>query len=209
MRQQVGTQRNGKGHHAWLRHDQAAQFERLRQDDAVPGVGRREDPRLVDELRELDLAAAGPLVLHSNRQNQLIIKKIFHVQIVVLAGAAPHQPGDDEIKRPVPQRRQLQRWSDHWNDVRHHVRIMLQELPKQRRQHRGRRRFRAPDPHFSHRRIGQKLDIPDALLQFIEGGLAPQYQRAAVGRCLDTPWATIEQPHADRVLELGNHSRHG
>jgi hypothetical protein len=55
--------------------------------------------------------------------------------------------------------------------------------------------------------IGQELDVPDSLLQLIEGGLASHEQRATVGRRLNTTRAAIEQSHADSVLELGNDAR--
>src|SRR5256885_488070 len=77
--------------------------------------------------------------------------------------------------------------------------ILREELRNNRRQHRGCRGFRASDPYFSHRRIGQELDVSDPLLQLIEGRLASRQQRATVGRCLDSTRAAIEQSHADRV----------
>ena len=48
-----------------------------------------------------------------------------------------------------------------------------------------------------------------ALPQFVECRTTAREQRAAVDRRLDAASAAIEKPHAERMLEIGNHLRHG
>ncbi len=53
------------------------------------------------------------------------------------------------------------------------------------------------------------LDVPDALLQFVEHCNASFEQRVAIHGRLDPLRGSIEQPHAERMLEVGDHFRHG
>src|SRR3979490_1851931 len=53
--------------------------------------------------------------------------------------------------------------------------------------------------------IGQKFDVPDALLQLVVCGGTALEQHVAVDRRLDAPGAAIEKPYAERMLEIGDH----
>src|SRR5215471_12543428 len=57
--------------------------------------------------------------------------------------------------------------------------------------------------------IRKELDVPDALLQFVEGCEAALKQRLAIASGLDALWVAVKQPHPERVLKIGDHFRHG
>ena len=62
------------------------------------------------------------------------------------------------------------------------------------------------DPDLADRRIGQELDVLHRLAQVIEHGHAAVEQSATVLRRFGALTAAIEQPHADRVLEVRDRS---
>jgi hypothetical protein len=66
-------------------------------------------------------------------------------------------------------------------------------------------RLYACDPHFSGGWVGQKFDLFDAMSEFIEHDGAPAKQRAAVDSKLDAFHRTIDEPHLERALKIGNH----
>jgi hypothetical protein len=68
-------------------------------------------------------------------------------------------------------------------------------------------RLRAADTQFARRRIGEKFDVPDPLPELVEHGEAAPDDRLAVLRRLDAPGAALEQPHAERMLEIGDRAR--
>ena len=49
----------------------------------VPGVRRLHNPRLIDKLGKIDLAATGrPFALGSRGDHQLVIEKKFNIQVI-------------------------------------------------------------------------------------------------------------------------------
>ena len=66
----------------------------------------------------------------------------------------------------------------------------------------------ASDPNFAGRGVGKKLDLLDALPQFIERGEPVLENGATIERRLDTLPAAFEKTHAERVLQIGNRLRH-
>ena len=68
----------------------------------------------------------------------------------------------------------------------------------------GRHCNRGADPYFSRRRIGQKFDVFDGLLQFIKGGRSAIEKRTAIDRGLDALRATFKKPYAQSVFQVGN-----
>ena len=81
---QAGAKVNGECHQPGLRHIETVCAEGLGHVDIVPGVRRRQDPRLVHELREIDRLATGPWTLHSGHHHHFVMEQNFHIQIVVL-----------------------------------------------------------------------------------------------------------------------------
>src|SRR5262249_31867648 len=63
--------------------------------------------------------------------------------------------------------------------------------------------------HFPYSRIGQEFDVPDALLQLVENRNTAFEERAAVDRRLDALGTAIEKPHAESMLEIGDHLGNG
>jgi hypothetical protein len=57
-----------------------------------------------------------------------------------------------------------------------------------------------PDACFSHRRVGQELDIPHALSQFIEDHDASFDKRAAIECRLNAVWKTVEERNTEGVF---------
>ena len=73
----------------------------------------------------------------------------------------------------------------------------------------SRERVRGADPDFARSPVGQKFDVPDALLQLVEGGNAALKERTAIDRRFDAARASIDKPYAERRLEIGDHCRNG
>src|SRR5436190_859733 len=71
------------------------------------------------------------------------------------------------------------------------------------------KRVRASDPEFSRRRIGKKVNLVDALVQFVEDGNAAFDEGAAILSWLDTLRASIEEPDAEVVFHVGDSLRNG
>src|SRR5262249_9277845 len=64
-----------------------------------------------------------------------------------------------------------------------------------------------PAPRLTRRRIGEELDVLHALAQLVEHGDASPDDGLAVLRRRDAPGAAFEQPHAERMLEIGDRAR--
>src|SRR5882762_6214391 len=91
--------------------------------------------------------------------------------------------------------------------MKHDSRITLGEpLDDGRNEGRG-ENGAACDPHFPRRRVGEKLDVFDALAQVIEYGHPAIEQRATVRGRLDALAVAVEQAHAERILQLRDRSR--
>src|SRR5471032_2471145 len=69
----------------------------------------------------------------------------------------------------------------------------------------GRKGLLTSDPNFTDCRIGQELDVLDALPQLIKRCIATSEQRTAVFRGFDASRAAVEQAHTERMLEFGYH----
>jgi len=168
------------------------------------------EPRLVDEVREIDLAAAGPSAAHSGRHDQAIIEQNFHIQIIdwEIVEKQCREVSKNEIASPIAQGRHLQsqiiRWVHVYNDARVFPEERFKDWGKDRRDG-----FGATDPEFPSGRIGQKLDVPYSLLQFVKGCEAPLEKRMAVHSWLDAMRIAVEKSHAERAFEIGNHVRYG
>ena len=76
-------------------------------------------------------------------------------------------------------------------------------------QHRDGERVGACNPDLARCRIGQKLDFPNPLFQFIKRRLATPHQCLAVGGRNDSLRASIQEAHAQRMLQVGDDFRDG
>jgi hypothetical protein len=70
----------------------------------------------------------------------------------------------------------------------------------------GTKRRDASDPHFAGTRVGKKLDLLYALAQVVKHGNAAIEQCAPKLGWLDSLPMTVEQLHAESVLQFGNRS---
>jgi hypothetical protein len=68
----------------------------------------------------------------------------------------------------------------------------------------GRHHLRAPDSQLAAVWIGKKLDLFDALSQLIEDSQAALQESATIDCRLHALRRAIEEPHAQRVLEIGD-----
>src|SRR5579864_1409479 len=64
----------------------------------------------------------------------------------------------------------------------------------------------ASDPHFANRRIGEKLDALDALVQVVEYCCSAIEQSTAVLGWLDALRVTVKQLHAEDAFKFRNRS---
>ena len=65
------------------------------------------------------------------------------------------------------------------------------------------------DPELARRRIGEKLDIPDSLIKFVDGGDAAFEQRAAILRGLDAVRTPVEKRYTEYLFGVSKRSRNG
>jgi hypothetical protein len=65
------------------------------------------------------------------------------------------------------------------------------------------------DPQFAGRRIGQKLDFPDPLIEFVECSNTAFEESAAILRELDALRTAVEQWYAENLFSIGERSRNG
>jgi hypothetical protein len=65
------------------------------------------------------------------------------------------------------------------------------------------------DAHFSRRRVGQELDLADALAELIEDGDAAPDERLAVNGGFNALPTAVEKSNAERVLQLADRLRYG
>src|SRR5262245_65163660 len=62
----------------------------------------------------------------------------------------------------------------------------------------------ASNPHFSSRRVGEKLDVLHALVQVVEYGRSTIEQRSTVLGWLDALRVAVEQLHAKSMFQFCN-----
>src|SRR5262249_15176070 len=94
-------------------------------------------------------------------------------------------------------------------DVQHDAWILRGELLDDIRQHARCERFGASDADFARARISEELDVANALLELVERDRAALEQGTAIHGRLDALGAAVEQPHAQRMLEVGDDLRNG
>src|SRR5262249_47976524 len=66
----------------------------------------------------------------------------------------------------------------------------------------------AADLHFAGRRIGQEFNVPDALLELIEGCRSALEQGLPEYRRLDALRTSVEKPNTERMLQICNDLRY-
>src|SRR5262245_10124777 len=98
-RQKVCPQVDGKRGQDDLWHIQAACSKGLLYAQKIPGICRGEQPVRGDQLRELQLATAGPTALQSSSQDKLVLKQDFQVEVVAeLRDRRCRDPCNNEVQ---------------------------------------------------------------------------------------------------------------
>lgn len=86
-------------------------------------------------------------------------------------------------------------------DVKPHARMLFRE-PLDHLAEECQQRLRATDANFPRRRIGDELDVANALAELVERRVAARQQRLAVAGRNDALGGPVEQPDAERVLKI-------
>src|SRR5690349_16869011 len=89
------------------------------------------------------------------------------------------------------------------------ARIALHKAVENWRKHRGGNRFEASHPQVAGRGVGEILDRPDPLFQFIERRDAAVEHGPRIHRRLHAARAAFEKGYPERALQIGDHARHG
>ena len=162
------------------------------------------------KLGEIDLATARPSAVHASHNDPWIVEKNLNIQIIqrIVVRDRRRNAREDEIIGAISQSREFEGRGRHDVRLHDHARIFLGELFDDLRKDRVPNRQRISDRQLACRGIGQELDIPDALPQFIECRPAAREQSARVERWLDPARAAIEELHAQRMLQVGDDLRH-
>jgi hypothetical protein len=86
--------------------------------------------------------------------------------------------------------------------------MSTRKLIHDRRHEPGCHRFRASNSHLSDARIGQEIDLLDALPEFVERDVAVLEQSMCVDRGLDASGAAVKQTYPKHILQAGNRFRY-
>src|SRR5262249_3048865 len=130
-------------------------------------MGRSKYPTLVNKLGEIDLATTGPWVLRPGHNDQRIVEQGFYIHVVSknLRGWR-HGPFQEEVVRSLEQAGISA--SRHIRDAQDDSGKSFRKSVDDGAHERGRSVHRASNPYFATGRIGQELDVLDALPQLIE-----------------------------------------
>jgi len=160
------------------------------------------------KFSKIDLASASPSGLQSSYDDQMIVEQDFNIHIIsnVIARKWRHAPFQMQVLCTLTQ--SGIGGNGDFTDAERNFRVGVRKLLNQVAQERGHRCCRTADPYLAHGRIGQKLDLFDALPQLIECGSRALEQRLSVQGGFDTAWAPVKEPHVQRVFKIGNHFRH-
>ena len=195
-------------HQRRSRHPEAPRFESLCHDLVARRVGRRHQPRLVQQLGKIDLATARPIgprrchKIHGSSKRASTFKSFTRSSSGCSWKSARGRGHRFDRAAPGSSRLasgQCPRASRHADDLRE----PFDDLRKDQLAMTGR-------IQLSIRRcgIGQELDVPDPLLQFIECRPAARKERARVNRRLDPARAAIKQSCTQGMLQVGDHLRY-
>ena len=86
--------------------------------------------------------------------------------------------------------------------------VLLSEALHDLREDSSRNGYRTSNSYFAQRRIGQILDVLDALLQLVEHDESAFEQRVTVPSRLDALRASVKKSHSELVLKIGDNFRH-
>src|SRR5262249_8481720 len=136
-----------------------------------------------------------------------LIEKRSHGQIVCPKRA--WDSSDDEIDLTVAQSREVAINRARLGHVNRNTGILRAELLDRRRQQPAGMRLRTPDPKFTCRRISERLNLSETLLELIDNDHGPAEQRLSIGGQFHAAPASIEQWNAERSLQLGYGARNG
>jgi len=80
---------------------------------------------------------------------------------------------------------------------------------RDRRHYSGGKQLGGPDPQLAGGGIRQKVDVRNALAQFIEDDSAPLDEGVTIGRRFNPLSRAVEETHAERMFEVGDRLRDG
>ena len=189
-------------------HSQASGVEGI--GDCRPGgfripIERRKTPWLIDEFAGIDFAAPEPFAACANNRDQRIVKQKFNVEIPL---CIRHDDSPENEIHAALAKITMQHCP---RGGLHHGERDSRVLPRKPGNNvwnqTGNHYLYGSDTNFSGGRIGQIVDLLNALLQIIENHRTPLEKRAPVSRRLDAVTAAIEEAHTKHALEIGNRLR--
>ncbi len=176
-------------------------MEGLLYDQSERAVRRREDPRIIHQLGEFDLATPNPGVPYSRGYDKGIVVKNFRVQMIL--GDQGKHPANYQIDGAIFESAARIRFRPRQNvedDARKPAREPLDDC-RHKTDSRGKA---ACYSDFARRRIGEEFDVLHGLPQLIEDGNSAIKQRASIDGEFDAAWRPIEEAHVQGVLQIGN-----
>src|SRR4051794_10381988 len=162
------------------------------------------------QFGDVDFAPPRPSAFLPDNDNQLVVTQRLDVEIghKLRAFEGPAASGKDQIKLPIPELL-CERQGVYRIDVKDGRWVLPGKSLDDWLQNSRRYGFRTPNPDLSSGWVGQKLNILDALFQFVERCDAAPFKGHAVDRCTDALRSAIEQPHAKPMLKVGNNFGYG
>src|SRR5262249_49525849 len=160
----------------------------LHEESAGIAVGRWEHPSFIHQLRKLDLASPRPRILHTGRHHKGVVKELFHGKRVGnRAGYSRYRQLNIALGHVA-----VELQISPSDDVEYNTRIAAGEPIDHRKSRPRCRSIGATDPQLSGGRVGQELDVHDALSDLIEDRDATLDDRAAIMRRLNAAPAAVE-----------------
>ena len=150
---------------------------------------------------EVDLPAARQRVCRACDHARVIVEERRHREVVGVEGL--DQARQRQIGIALAQVAKA-RGDIVLDDMEDDARTFAGEPIDDRRQKPAGERLRTGDPDLADRRIGQMLDLADALFQLVEGGAAAAQHGLAVGGRRYAMRTAIEQPRTKGVLQIGD-----
>ena len=186
-------------HHACPRRTETSRRESVRDLRVAFCIGRRQEPRFVDKLTEIDAATTRPRGVFAGYNDPRIVEKNFNIQVIDGVIVWWHWR-QDKIMGSLAQSLTLVGRSGHDVPTQNDAPILFGKPLDHLREHSRRERLGISERQFAGRGIGEKLDVPNPLSQFVESCPAAGKQRASVECGLDAA-STSLTPKARSRLE--------
>ena len=161
-------------------------------------------PGLANQIGEIDLASTRPRTLYAGHYVHPVFENDFNIDIIADFRARTRcgQRRQHEIDRSMAEIGKFVVRTAQQGDFEIQTRIAARKLLDNRGKHRAGEYGLAADAQLACRGVGEMLDFPHSLSEFIERGCSAFKQCIAIDSWLDAAGTAVQQLHADRRLQI-------